>query len=400
MDSKDFKLFMIRDTFKSKRNILLILVLSFLQIILLSVLIFNHTILNYMNNYKTKNIDNCTLITNKYNLETIDASELGKINHITDIIPNKYNSIIIESDEFPNIVLQAIGTKELNRINIRKGDRQLENGSLICPINFVPIANVNTRTDINNKSIINANNLIGKNFNVPLNKIEFNGNEKTLLDSKEKAFQIVGTYSSEDYMMDNNMCFTSTETIKDIVDFITVENSASSNNAYNIVVDNIDNIEEVKNAIKELDKDIDAREKVVLDFSTIAIIIFVSVSILIFTISMIIITIRLNIKRDISNKEQEILLYRSLGYEKKSIKKMYLLQYLLIFTISSIIALAISLITFIILKSYLKNIMLFRLFSLIFNYIEYIVIIIIGIILPNLIINNQINKILATNKIK
>ncbi len=398
MNLKDSKLFMIKNTFKSKRNIFLILVLSFLLIILLSVLIFNHTILNYMNNYKTKNIDNRTLIAYRYNLEKINANEIEKINHVTDIIPNMYNSINIKSDEFSNIVLQAIGTEELNRLNIVSGSKELENGSIICPVNFVPIANANMRTDVNNENIINANNLIGKRFNVTLKKEQFINHEVNLLDSKQKNFQIIGTYLSENYVMDNNLCFTSVETIKDIVDFISIEDSGRINESYNVIVDNIDNIEEVKNEIKNLN--IEVKEKIVLDFSTIAIVGVISVSILIFAISMIIITIHLNIKRDLSNKVQEILLYRSLGFEKKSIKQMFLLQYFLIFFISSIIALVVLLIVFNILKSYLENFMLFRLIPLVFNYIEYIIIITVGIVLPNMITNNQINKILATNKIK
>ncbi len=399
MNLKDSKIFIIKNTLKNKKNRFLMIVLSILLVLLVSILIFNHSLLNYMHDFKTKNISNRTLTAYNYYLEDLNVDEIKKIAHVTDVIPNFYNSIQIKDDEFPSFELQAIGDEELNRLELVSGSKNLEKGNIICPVNFVPIENANLRIDVSSKDIVNAYDWIGKKFNVTFNKTDAINEEVIILDTTQRDYQIIGTYQSEDYIMDNNICFTSVDTIKDIRDFLYIYNPGEEvDNYYDVIVDDVSNIQEVKDELQA--SNIVAKENIVLDYSLLAIIGVISVGLLTFAIAMIIITINLNLKRDLKNKEKEILIYRSIGYEKKAIKQIYLLQYLLIFLISSLISFSIIFILTIILKNYLMKLMMFRLIPLVFNYIEVIILVLVGILLPIMIVNSQINKILTTSKIK
>lgn len=406
MKNNEWYLFLITKIFKTKKNIILMLILALLLIILSTIFCSSHTLLNYIHNINTKSREGRSFtiykdeLYNNYFTEE-EINKIKDLKNISDVYTFNYNyPAFIRIDQNKSLALQAVGHNELANIDIINGSKNISGNNIICPSNL-------TFSDKNDsRDFVNGNDYIGTNFNITMQKIGWTEDEynptSILLDSKNKIYHVIGTYDSEKYMLENYICLTSFENVKEIRDFENVndESVMPDPNLY-VLVNKGSNVERAKEDIRKIiESDLIIQSTFVYDFEFLLIVGGISLGVIFFGILMIFVIIDLNIKRNLSQQEKEILLYRSIGYDKNQIRKIYLFQYFIILSLAFLISIIIFIILFLIVKKYLTKTAIFHLIKITYNFVEIMLLITIGILLPIYKIRKKLNNILNIDNIR
>jgi CBS domain-containing protein len=371
---------------KSKDNLLLIIgMILFLTIVFL-VINFSLIILDYFKDYMTRNIDNRELIV--YRLNT--GENINDIDHVTQVSLFSYSHIVFDTDKYNTIELIGLDDKELFNIRINGGGKNIGEGKIICPSEFIPYSDSNS-----SNNIYHSDEIINKSFNGMFDYYEMTDAGPRIVDTMTKRFSVVGTYDSKEYMNNNNVCYSSIDDIKEVMNFMTGNNV--KDNIYAVIVDNINNLEKVKAELEK--RGFNVNYKVNNDITTISILITTIIVIIASIFFMISIIINHSIKRDMIEKHKEILLYRAIGYSDRQILKVYNIEYDTVFIISTISSIVSSLIIFIVLKNTINNIFEFKLLSFNVHVISIIIVILIGLLYSKFIVNKNIKRILSENRI-
>lgn len=381
---------------KNKQNTIMLIILLLLLVLLFYIINSSIIVINYLHDYNTKNIDNRSLLVNSFDSE-INSKTFDGIEHITEAIPLNYSYTVVNSDKYSSVYLYSINDKELSNIDVLKGTKNIGNGNIICPVDYIPIDDFGGENVNISDKIYNTDNLIGSTFIGTSNKYMFTDAEPKIVDKMDTIFTIIGNYDSKKYLRYNNVCFASYEDVKKIKDYSVSVNGNIDESTYLIVVDNLKNIDYVKKEIEK--KGFYATNKIMKDYTVVVFLVSVAILIIITVIFVISVSIKYNINRDITNKEKEILLYKSIGYSSKNILEQYQLDYLIIFLISTTLSIIFSTLIFLPLKSYLNNYTIFRMMNLDINIISIVVTIVVGIFLTELLLKNSIRKILNQKKI-
>lgn len=379
---------------KTKSNILMIIIIGFLLTMLFYIVNSSLIVINYINDYKTKSISKRELIAYKISTDaTID--DIQKINNVSEVVNFNYSHISLLTDESNNIELIGINDNELTKINIIKGNKNIGNGNIICPVEFIPISENDSQKNNISSVTYNGNDLIDSTFIGVFNRYKLVDGIPVVEDTLNKKFKIIGTYNSKEYMNSNNTCYSSTEDIEEAFKFLS--NNKEKENAYAVIVDKIDNLNNVKEQLESLGFNVSY--KVNSDVATITMLLIIVIILFIGIVFVIGITIKHNIKRDISNKEKEMLLYKAIGYNNKKILGVYNSEYLVIFITSIIISILSSICSFIILKMCLSNNLEFKILDIVIHPLSIVVVIIIGLLYTKLILKKSIKKVIANSRI-
>ena len=379
-----------------KRKIIFSIIITIILILLFLIITFNHTIFNYIYNINHYNYFNRILIVDDLIKEN-DYKTLKNNKHILSIDKQKVTSFVINNDEFEQIVLFPINENSIP--NIIDGKGNLSKGKIICPKKFVPKANVSIDFGITTDYMIDGSKLINKPFNVIIQKRILEDSKVITSNSLKKEFTISGIYDSQKYMMDNNICFSSYEDFNEIYNFLYSDQKYNSiNTSTRILIDNFKNVNSISKELKKIGYD--SRPLSVLDYNNVYMILTISILTISIFLILIYIIIRFNIKRELLDKEQEITLYKSIGYSKKNIQKIYSFEYISLCFISTIIALFFSILILLIFKFFIRNIVIFQLLKIKFNILEPLIILIFGTLYPLLLTKKIINKTLNKNEIK
>lgn len=358
----------------TKKKVGLFLLLTFIFTLLFLVIAFNHTIFDYIYRLCYNDYYNRTLMVQS-KLTEDEKNKIKYIDHVISIYSQPVFSYVISTDEYEEIVL--IGAQNDNLPEIIYGDNNLDNYRLICPENFVPKSNPNYDMNVSKKDIIKSKDLIGSKFSTVLENRVMVGLKPETIGTWKKQFTIGGVYSSEKYMLDNNMCFVSGDVINEIHSFFYEDEPDNSFLSNYVLVDNFKNLQDVKKELNDLGYMVE--EMTMLDYEMIGIILTISIIIIAVSLFLIYIIVNFNIKREIVHKEKEMLLYRSLGFTKKDVLKISLLDNYTIFIIATIFSLFISLILSLVIKSRLSNIILFNLVEIKFGILEVLIVALVGL---------------------
>lgn len=194
----------------------------------------------------------------------------------------------------------------------------------------------------------------------------------------------------------NNQCFVSPSDIIEIVDTITPRNINEYVNSYFVMVDNVDNVDEVKATLLKLGYDdifiknsmnVNLVNIITLSYTLLMTISFFTI--IVFTISY--------IKKKIINETSSIGILRACGYNKKNLKNIYMLEIVITNLVAYIIGLVLFLLIYIILKSTLLHSLFNSGINIYLSAYVYVISFIIISIIPTCIINYFLIKLINSN---
>lgn len=357
-------------TFRSKNSILFMILVGFLLSLILILFNFDFSINEYLKNVKEKNIDWRSVLVDTEDLNNIE--KFKSIDHVTQVTDINFFIYGFFIDKSQNITLYALNENELNNLEIVNGNKNVQGNNLICPKKFKTV---------------------GSTFSRNFKRIRYTASrEKEILDERDETFYISANYDSKKIMLDGVTCFTSLENLERIARYTDYNEDVNySLSTINIIVDNIKNIDYVKEELKKMG--FDSYDKVEIDYNGLKNLEIIFIVVLCFMLIMVYIAISLHLKRNIESKKKEILLYKSIGFANKNIFRIYGYEYLIVFVFSILFAYLINLLETFAISNILIRTEYFELLNYKMNIYSMLIIIPIGFILIVLFSLNKIRKV-------
>lgn len=194
-------------------------------------------------------------------------------------------------------------------------------------------------------------------------------------------------------MLDGVTCFTSLENLERLARYTDYNEDVNySLSTINVIVDNINNKEYVKEELAKMG--FESYDKVEIDYDGIRNVEIIFFIVLIIMLIIVYLAINLHLKRNIGSKKKEILLYKSIGYSNKDIFKIYGYEYSLIFIFSVIFSYLINILETFVISNILIITEYFELLNYKINIFSMLIIIPIGFILIVMFSLNKIRKVI------
>lgn len=371
MKTKDIFYLISKNKKEKIKSVFLGTLITIVFMIFLIIVSLDDTIVTYVNKMNKISPDNRTLIFDAKRSEVEDVkSKLNQINNIEGYQYSNIYSIGITGENFEWLYLNSLPNNSLPKTIL--GSNVIESGQIICPEKLI------TQSDLYNS--LYSEEVLGKKFNAQIT------------DNYSKEFQVVGVFDANKYMIDNNICYATLEDVNEIYNVlydINVENDSRENFTFQVVVDYYQNIDIVKDKLETFGFVVD---KIFFwDYKMFLVIAEISWGILFFVLAIILILITFNIKKMISERQREIDLYKSIGYNKNDIKKIYLYEIWLPFVISTIVAMFFVGLGYLVLKRMYSNTIISNI-EIKFGILELVVLTVVGIIIPYIFTKIKLNN--------
>lgn len=392
MNFKDILKINLKTKLITKRKVSMLLISILLLIFSFLSITFNHTIISYIYNLCHNNYETRTVLING-EIDDKDLETLKKNNHVLSIDNMIFpSSVLISNEDYEGFFISPMNEKDLPKIEY--GSPDLSDNGLVCPSFFVPDEEADSNIITTTEKAIDGKTIIGKTINEEFLKKTIENDQLVTKDSLKMQFTFKGFFDAPKYMLPSNTCFTSYNTFNRINSFLYGEEATK---VTTILIDDFKNLEEVQNAVTGMGYE--PRELFQLDYETVDFVFIMTLIVVIIFLILIYVVINFNIKRDIIDKEKEILLYKSIGYSKKDIIKIYYLEYMTIFGISFLISCLLSSVIIQVIIHFTSKLVLLQLMPITYNYLEYLVIFILGIIYSSIIIILKLKKVVNTRRI-
>lgn len=295
-------------------------------------------------------------VQNKDNMEISQFLEnLEKIEHIQKVIKQGEYRINVD-------VVSVNGNTTSGRMNLIGSNKEIsplvikgtkiedgENDVCIIPKKLY-LGDISET--IKEEDIIDGEKLLNKEIVINYYKYDYSKNVPTREKTYEKKLKVIGIYDTDENMGDINECYTSFETVSEINNIL-VEDIDNEENYVLAIIDNYDNIE---NVFKELNN----KEYKYFLYSEpnsylINIINITCQVIALSILVLVVINIIINSIRESKDRTKEIGLLRALGYTKKNIWKIRIVETVIWTIVSFIITCIFTIIIVIILSIIIKN---------------------------------------------
>ena len=316
--------------FRDKRKLFYVVVLLFCSLIAFSILTFKNNFDVYVNETITRNIGFRTLsVSPKQDKEDLGLSELIPLDHVVDVYSFQYGSMSVESsfknENIKGTIELLYGSPDIQpNVIMGRGFKSDDSNVAICPNIFYPDSSA-YELQLDNKYVINGDSLLNNEFEVYYTESIFNFDTNTFEEGKKftKKFKVIGIYDNTSTMNFNNQCYIMSRDIKEMVSEASSDNIGENSYPYfDLVVDNVDNIEEVMGKIKDLGfNKVSVKNYFDSDMlQTIEISSIIVVTILVF---LTIIISSSYIKKLVINDSWKIGMLKTLGYNQKEVMKKY-----------------------------------------------------------------------------
>ena len=339
--------------FRNKKNAFYVIVLSLFTVVLLSLLTFKNSLINYIDNFIIKNIGFRTIsVSPRDDVEDFGYSDLISINHVQDVHSANYDTASVEStfksDELDGYIDLVYANYSILPTNVvgEKFDAD-DTGFAICPIDFLPSSEAFNLL-VDEKKFLSGYELLNTSFQINYYSYLFDGKRLIENDKYIKEFKIVGIYDAKKVMNPSNTCYISKKDMEEIKSITTV-NKENTIYGFMVVVDNIKNVELVLNDLEKKGfSRVNIRSQI--DYDIINKILFacnIVVSVIMASIVIIIINYT---KKKYFNDIKSIGLLMTMGYSNNIIVFIYLLE----IVYSSIFSYLIGLFLFLIIYNLIK----------------------------------------------
>ena len=360
MNKADCLKYSLIKVFRNMKNSYLVVIFSICTIMLLITTTYKDIKLNTLDNLIKSDLGFRTIVVSANAEEYIKHSDdqnydygFNKIldnEHVLEIYNMNYYSYAIKSptfekDNYNGIIELIYGSKmTLPKVLLGKTISEEDTGVAICPLNFYPSINYETK---NYDKFIDGRKLLNSTFEVE-SKISSSENKKY-----SKKFKIVGLYdanASNNYAYD---CYVSANDKKEMYDTLIGNTNQNSFNSYLAIVDAQKNVNEVFNKLIQMG--FDASVQSTIDTKYVNQVNMISfASLFIIYLSLLVISF-LYIKKRILNNLNEYGLMKALGYNDKEICSLNFMQLSIILLISELIGLLIFIVVGLYLKSVYSN---------------------------------------------
>lgn len=339
--------------FRNKKNAFYVIILSLFTVVLLSLLTFKNSLINYIDNFIIKNIGFRTIsVSPRDDVEDFCYSDLISINHVQDVHSANYDTASVEStfksDELDGYIDLVYANYSILPSNVvgEKFDAD-DTGFAICPIDFLPSSEAFNLL-VDEKKFLSGYELLNTSFQINYYSYLFDGKRLIENDKYIKEFKIVGIYDAKKVMNPSNTCYISKKDMEEIKSITTVNNE-NTIYGFMVVVDNIKNVELVLNDLEKKGfSRVNIRSQI--DYDIINKILFacnIVVSVIMASIVIIIINYT---KKKYFNDIKSIGLLMTMGYSNNIIVFIYLLE----IVYSSIFSYLIGLFLFLIIYNLIK----------------------------------------------
>lgn len=339
--------------FRNKKNAFYVIVLSLFTVVLLSLLTFKNSLINYIDNFIIKNIGFRTIsVSPRDDVEDFGYSDLISINHVQDVHSANYDTASVEStfksDELDGYIDLVYANYSILPTNVvgEKFDAD-DTGFAICPIDFLPSSEAFNLL-VDEKKFLSGYELLNTSFQINYYSYLFDGKRLIENDKYIKEFKIVGIYDAKKVMNPSNTCYISKKDMEEIKSITTVNNE-NTIYGFMVIVDNIKNVELVLNDLEKKGfSRVNIRSQI--DYDIINKILFacnIVVSVIMASIVIIIINYT---KKKYFNDIKSIGLLMTMGYSNNIIVFIYLLE----IVYSSIFSYLIGLFLFLIIYNLIK----------------------------------------------
>lgn len=339
--------------FRNKKNAFYVIALSLFTVVLLSLLTFKNSLINYIDNFIIKNIGFRTIsVSPRDDVEDFGYSDLISINHVQDVHSANYDTASVEStfksDELDGYIDLVYANYSILPSNVvgEKFDAD-DTGFAICPIDFLPSSEAFNLL-VDEKKFLSGYELLNTSFQINYYSYLFDGKRLIENDKYIKEFKIVGIYDAKKVMNPSNTCYISKKDMEEIKSITTVNNE-NTIYGFMVIVDNIKNVELVLNDLEKKGfSRVNIRSQI--DYDIINKILFacnIVVSVIMASIVIIIINYT---KKKYFNDIKSIGLLMTMGYSNNIIVFIYLLE----IVYSSIFSYLIGLFLFLIIYNLIK----------------------------------------------
>lgn len=344
--------------FRNKKNAFYVIILSLFTVVLLSLLTFKNSLINYIDNFIIKNIGFRTIsVSPRDDVEDFGYSDLISINHVQDVHSANYDTASVEStfksDELDGYIDLVYANYSILPSNVvgEKFDAD-DTGFAICPIDFLPSSEAFNLL-VDEKKFLSGYELLNTSFQINYYSYLFDGKRLIENDKYIKEFKIVGIYDAKKVMNPSNTCYISKKDMEEIKSITTVNNE-NTIYGFMVVVDNIKNVELVLNDLEKKGfSRVNIRSQI--DYDIINKILFacnIVVSVIMASIVIIIINYT---KKKYFNDIKSIGLLMTMGYSYNIIVFIYLLEIVYSSIFSYLIGLFLFLIIYNLIKFYFLN---------------------------------------------
>lgn len=356
--------------FRNKKNAFYVIILSLFTVVLLSLLTFKNSLINYIDNFIIKNIGFRTIsVSPRDDVEDFGYSDLISINHVQDVHSANYDTASVEStfksDELDGYIDLVYANYSILPSNVvgEKFDAD-DTGFAICPIDFLPSSEAFNLL-VDEKKFLSGYELLNTSFQINYYSYLFDGKRLIENDKYIKEFKIVGIYDAKKVMNPSNTCYISKKDMEEIKSITTVNNE-NTIYGFMVIVDNIKNVELVLNDLEKKGfSRVNIRSQI--DYDIINKILFacnIVVSVIMASIVIIIINYT---KKKYFNDIKSIGLLMTMGYSNNIIVFIYLLEIVYSSIFSYLIGLFLFLIIYNLIKFYFLNCLIYSGFEILLH---------------------------------
>ena len=388
------------DIIRNRKKLYLLIIITFCSLIFMFVILFKFNFNQYIKDNINNNLGFRILeVSPKLEVADLGKNELLSIEHILDVYNSKYNSKIVESSfkssKLDGTIEFLYGTATTYpNIVLGRGFKEGDSKVAICPQNFYPDESV-YQLKLKEENFISEDSLLNKKFTIKYYEMNFDSDNNNLVTGREynEDYEIIGLYDNKQIMNLNNQCYIMSDDIISIIDKVNPNNDMEFNNTnFYVLIDSVDNIDYVMNKIKNKNfinvyqkNSIDENLVDMVDISYIVLITIVILTIIILDLAY--------VKKIIINDSHIIGLLRAIGYDKKTLKKMYFIEFLIINIIAYLISIFLLVILFSILKTSLLSNMAYIGINLTISPLIFILNFIIIVCLSSFVTTININKV-------
>lgn len=260
-------------------------------------------------------------------------NEIMKINHVLDAHIGEESVLVVKTNaknKYVDGTMTILRGTEKTLPNITNG-RSFSNdeeGIIICPKNFYPDSEP---TKINKNGLIDAKSLLNKKMEIIYQEYEYDLLDNTITPKKEykKEFKVVGLYDTNERMNNNGTCYISPKDMREIASVeYSWDSSAYMFSSILVIIDDVDNIEYVKNQLIEKNFEL-AGADAYLDYNVVNTIKFSIIIAIMFTLLIIALISSSYLKKKVIRESEETAVLMSLGFRKNDIIKCFLIENLI-----------------------------------------------------------------------